>query len=345
MFAQAEESTSRGARSSRIVKASRAKATYWTYRALNAAIAVVPELLAEMGGVIASYGMLVSDPDRRLLVARHQDRVAGTKLDEASSRQAVRRAYRHYARYWVESARLPAMPPAQVKTRMLRVEGFHHLKSAVEEGRGAIIALPHLGSWDFGGAWLALQGMPMTTVAERLNPPELFEWFARQRSSIGLSIYPMGADAGKAVLGVLRSGGIVGLVCDRDLSGNGVEVEFFGERTTIPAGPAALALRTGAALLPAAVYSGPGRDHHAAVLGRVPAEHSAGFRTDVARVSQEVALQLESLIRRAPEQWHIFQPNWPSDYDRSAWSPKATMDGKPYSEEDVAPKHPDRQGG
>jgi len=342
--AQAELPSFLSARSSRIVKASRAKMTYWTYRALSTALAAVPEPIAELGGLIASYVMLASDPDRRLLVARHQDRVAGSKLDQASSRLAVRRAYSQYARYWVESARLPTMSPAQVKTRMLAVEGFHHLKSALEQGSGVIIALPHLGSWDFGGAWLALQGMPMTTIAERLDPPELFEWFARQRSSIGLSIYPMGSDAGKAVLGVLRSGGIVGLVCDRDLSGNGVEVEFFGERTTIPAGPAALALRTGAALLPTAVYSGPGRDHHAVVLGRVPAEHSAGFRADVARVSQEVALQLESLIRRAPEQWHLFQPNWPSDHDRAAGRPKSGMDGELSSQCVLVPKHPDAQG-
>jgi KDO2-lipid IV(A) lauroyltransferase len=112
---------------------------------------------------------------------------------------------------------------------------------------------------------------------------------------------------------VLRDGGLVGLLCDRDIIGNGVEVEFFGERTTLPAGPAALALRTGAALLTAAVYSEPGGMHSAVVNPPISTARTANLRTDVARVTQLVAAELEGLIRRAPEQWHLFQPNWPSD--------------------------------
>jgi KDO2-lipid IV(A) lauroyltransferase len=115
------------------------------------------------------------------------------------------------------------------------------------------------------------------------------------------------------VLRVLRQGGVVGLVADRDLEGNGVEVEFFGEKTTLPGGPATLALRTGAVLLPAAVYF-EGRDHHRGlVLPAIDTSRSGDLRADVARVTQDLARALESLIRRAPEQWHLMQPNWPSD--------------------------------
>ncbi len=111
----------------------------------------------------------------------------------------------------------------------------------------------------------------------------------------------------------MRAGKLVCLLCDRDIGGGGVEVEFFGERTTMPGGPAVLALRTGAALLPTAVYTGPGISHSAVIMAPVPTERTGSLRRDVARVTQLVAHDLERLIRRAPEQWHLFQPNWPSD--------------------------------
>ncbi len=99
----------------------------------------------------------------------------------------------------------------------------------------------------------------------------------------------------------------------RNLVGNGIEVEFFGERTTLPGGPATLALRTGASILPTAVYSGPGKNHTALILDPIPAERTGRLRQDVTRITQLLARALEELIRRAPDQWHLFQPNWPSD--------------------------------
>ena len=111
----------------------------------------------------------------------------------------------------------------------------------------------------------------------------------------------------------LRDGGLVGLLCDRDLVGNGIDVEFFGEKTTMPSGPATLAMRTGATLLTAAVYSGPGQDHHAVVGGPIDLTRTGSLRGDVSRVTQEIAHRFESLIRRAPEQWHVFQPLWSAD--------------------------------
>jgi KDO2-lipid IV(A) lauroyltransferase len=183
----------------------------------------------------------------------------------------------------------------------------------MEAGRGVIMALPHIGSWEWGGAWLALQGYPMTSVAEPLDPPAMYDWFVSQREAMGLTIVSLGADASTALLRVLRAGRLVGLLCDRDIVGNGVDVEFFGERTTMPGGPALLALRTGAVVLPTAVYSGPGRDHMAVIMPPVEVVRTDSLRDDVGRVTQLIAKDLERLIRRAPDQWHLFQANWPSD--------------------------------
>jgi KDO2-lipid IV(A) lauroyltransferase len=108
----------------------------------------------------------------------------------------------------------------------------------------------------------------------------------------------------------LKGGGVVGLLCDRDIQDNGIEVEFFGEMVTLPGGPATLALRTGATLVGAACYSGPGRDHYAVITPPIDAERTGRLRDDVTRVTQAIAIELEGLIRRAPEQWHVLQPRF-----------------------------------
>jgi len=153
----------------------------------------------------------------------------------------------------------------------------------------------------------------MTAVAEALEPPELFEWFRAKREAMGIAIEPLDEHAGTSLLSVLRSGGIVGLLCDRDIQNNGIEVEFFGERVTMPAGPATLALRTGATLIAAACYSGPGLGHHAVMTRPIDCTRTKRLRDDVTRVTQAVAFELEGLIRRAPEQWHVLQPRFEVD--------------------------------
>ena len=125
----------------------------------------------------------------------------------------------------------------------------------------------------------------------------------------------VGGEAGSTVIKALREGGIVGLVCERDLQGNGVEVDFFGERTLMPSGPATLALRTGAALLPTAVYFRGKRGHVGVVRPPLACEREGSLREDVTRITQALANEFEDLIRAAPEQWHLLQPNWPSDFE------------------------------
>ena len=173
-------------------------------------------------------------------------RSSGVPVDQELVDRLVRRSFRSYARYWMEGARLPRTPAGEVDQRMMIESGREHLDAGMAAGRGVVMALPHVGSWEWGGSWLAHIGYPMTAVAERIEPPELFDWFVEERRAMGLTIVPLDSDASGTVLRILRDGGLVGLLCDRDLTGNGVAVDFFGERTTFPAGPALLAMRAGA---------------------------------------------------------------------------------------------------
>ena len=284
-----------------------------TYTTLGSCIAALPEPVAlGLGNVVGDVLYRVRH-EHRTMVKANLARVLGAEGGDAELLDRwARRSFRAYARYWVEGARLPGTSPDEVVQHTF-VDGLHHLHESSATGRGTILALPHIGSWEYGGAFLATQELPMTAVAERIEPPALFDYFVEQRAAMGLTIVPLGQQSGGTILSTLRAGGLVGLLCDRDIEGTGIEVDFFGERTTMPAGPATLALRTGATLCTGAVYSGPGRDHRAIVEPPLDTTRTGPLRKDVARLTQEIATRLEGLIRRAPEQWHVFQPLWLAD--------------------------------
>jgi KDO2-lipid IV(A) lauroyltransferase len=265
--------------------------------------------MGSLVGLPASLGMR----DKRKMVERHMRRVR-PNASSIEIRRLTQQVFDSYARYYLESFRLPTLTNAQVAASFT-VEGYYeNMLPALDRGKGVILALPHLGGWEWAGRWAADLGNKMTVVVEPIQPPELFEWFADLRRKFGMTVIPLGPDAGPAVLKSLRNNEVLCLLSDRDITGGGIEVEFFGERTKLPAGPATLALRTGAALLPTAAYfTDRGVGHHGVIGAPMNCERHGKLREDVQRVTQDLAYELEILIRRAPEQWHLLQPNWPSD--------------------------------
>jgi KDO2-lipid IV(A) lauroyltransferase len=180
------------------------------------------------------------------------------------------------------------------------------------------MVIPHLGGWEWAAFWLTrIEHVGVTAVVEALEPAELFEWFVDFRRSLGMNVVPLGPDAAGQVAAAVKRRDVVCLLADRDIAGTGSEVEFFGERTTLPSGPALLAFRTGAPLIPCAVYF-RGNGIHTVVRPPLLVERQGRLRDDIDRVTQDVARSLEGLIRVAPEQWHLMEPNWPSDRDALA---------------------------
>lgn len=254
--------------------------------------------------------------DERKLVERNLQRVDPT-LKDFALRQAVQRAFQSYARYYLETFRLSSLSRQTISAGH-SIEGFSHIENALQGGKGAILAMPHVGGWEWAGRWLCDEGYQLTAVVEKLEPLELYEWFVEMRTKMGAHVIPLDDRAGIAVQEALKLNRPVSLLCDRDIPRDGVrsgvEVEFFGERTTVPAGPAFFALRTGAPLLPAAAYFTRRIDgHHTVVRPPIVVERQGSLREDVSRVSQMLISEMEVLIKRAPEQWHLFSPNWPSD--------------------------------
>jgi len=252
----------------------------------------------------------------RAMVMRHLQRIdpslVGKRLDVATQQ-----AFVSYTRYYLETFRLTSLSKQQIEQGH-HVEGFQHIEDSAAKGKGTILALPHMGGWEWSGRWLHDQGFQLTAVVERLENTELFEWFVKLRSSFGINVIPLADDAGVAVGRALRDNHVVSLLCDRDIpkggKRTGVVVQFFGEATTVPAGPAFFALRTGASLLPMATFfTSDANGHKAVVKPALKVERQGSLREDVSRISQLLMLEVEDLIRQAPEQWHLFQPNWPSD--------------------------------
>lgn len=263
--------------------------------------------VSRLAGTVAARFM----GGRADMVARHQRRIR-PELTDAEVDEAVRNVFVHYAHYWAESFRLPGTSP-EVLDEKFTGRGFEHIRAAIDDGRGVVLAMPHLGAWEWAGFWTtAVQHIPVTTVVEAVEPPELAAWFTGLRKDFGFEIIALGPSSGTAAAAALTSNRILTLLCDRDVAGGGIEVEFFGERTTLPGGPATLALRSGAALICSTVYFDG--DHHLGIANPpIDTSRHGRFREDVTRVTQELAHEFEGLIRQAPEQWHLLQPNWPSD--------------------------------
>jgi KDO2-lipid IV(A) lauroyltransferase len=247
--------------------------------------------------------------------------------------QLVRRAFVEYARYWMLAARLSGAL-VRDRTRSVSITGRSHYLDALQHC-GVIFAVPHVGLWDAGGLVSIIEGFPIATVAEEASTPQLTAWFARQRKRLGLDSYAPGAETTTALINLLRGNGAVALVADRDVVGDGIAVPFFGEMTRVPAGPVVLALRSGATILPSAVFLRPKGRIEVAIGAPLSVERRGKLRDDVERITTDLVARFEAIIRSAPEQWHVFQPIWPiddnSNFNDEVTAPGADHEGAPRS--------------
>ncbi len=242
-------------------------------------------------------------------------RVVGPEWTELQMDALVGAALRSYSRYWLETFRLPKMDKQDIAARVdTTTIGVEHLDAALEQGRGAVVALPHMGNWDVAGMWLVHHTGSFATVVEHLKPESLFDRFVEYREGLGFEILPLTGGA-RPPLEVLRErlgeNKVVCLVADRDLSRRGVEVDFFGEPTRMPGGPALLAATTGAPLLPVSLWFTPdgwGQQINAALPAR-----GERLREQVPALTQAMARCFEAGIAAHPADWHMLQKLWLAD--------------------------------
>ena len=246
---------------------------------------------------------------------------------ENVTRALVRESMRSYMRYWMEAFRLPAIhSDARLHERLLSgLEGLEHFDASAESGRGTILALPHSGNWDMAGVFLVGHYGQFTTVAERLKPAVLFDAFVDYRETLGFEVLPLtGGDSSpfKRLKEVLEAGGVVCLLAERDLTRSGISVDFMGEEANMAAGPAQLALETGAALhVVHSWFEGAGWGLSVSPEIEV---------TDLQETTQRMADGFADNIRRHPEDWHMLQPQWNVDIERRRQARAAQKAGEPH---------------
>jgi phosphatidylinositol dimannoside acyltransferase len=244
-------------------------------------------------------------------------RVLGPDVDGKKLRAVSREGMRSYARYWLEVFRLPVMPVERLVDGM-RAEGpFDEAFGYLAEGRGVVFALPHTGNWDQAAAYIMAKGAgSITAVVERLKPEAVYEKFVAFREGLGMEVLP--ASGGARPFGILaqrlRAGRVVVLVADRDVTGTGIEVEFFGEKCMMQPGSAALAVQTGAALMPVVLWF-DGDGWGVRIGSAIPVPELPSRKERVAAMMQDVARFFEDGIREHPQDWHMLQPVFISDLD------------------------------
>jgi KDO2-lipid IV(A) lauroyltransferase len=286
---------------------------YLSYLGLRAGVGLVGALPARvirrLGRWFGTVWAAV-DGDRRAMARRHAERVFdnGANLDGASVEMM-----KSYGRYYAEAlwARARRVEGMLAETE---VQGLEKLIAARDARTGMIYALPHMGNWEAAAPIAVSQGIPVVAVAEVLPNRRITDWFTEMRAEFGIEIVLATGrvEVMRRLEGAIAANKAVALLSDRDLKGKGVAVEFFGEKTTLPPGPATLAVRTGAPLFPVGCYFKDG-GYKVVIHDALPVPDDGSRSSKVAVMTQALAVQLESIIREAPRQWHLVQPNWPSD--------------------------------
>ncbi|MDQ1685498.1 MAG: phosphatidylinositol dimannoside acyltransferase [Frankiaceae bacterium] len=252
-------------------------------------------------------------------------RVLGPRASARELHRTTHLGMRSYLRYWCEVFQMPRMRTEDLVARM-ECEDEWRLRDAVKAGRGMILALPHTGNWDHAGAWLAGTGVPFTTVAERLEPASLFDRFVAFRESLGMEVIPLtgGERAPYDVLADrLRAGGTLCLLSDRDLTATGVDVEFFDATARMPAGPAALAHDTGAALLPTTLHFPDRHRSSTRIHPQIEVPTDGDRAAKIRRMTQQLADAFAVAIAEHPQDWHMLQRIWVDDLDPDRLSSSA----------------------
>lgn len=280
----------------------------WGYASGWMMVRLMPEFVARnVFDAGARYASLGGGPDQ---LRKNLARVIGVEPADVPG-SLMRASLASYARYWREAFRLPTMNHVKLVRQLDEVvAGQQHLEAALAAGRGAVLALPHSGNWDMAGVWLVQTHGRFITVAERLKPESLYKRFIDYRESLGFEVVPLSGGE-RPPYGLLRerlnANKIVCLMAERDLSRAGVQVDFFGEATRMPAGSAKLAIETGAALLPVHCWfsdGGWGFEVFPAL------DCSSG---DIGVITQALADRFASNIAAHPADWHMLQPQWLAD--------------------------------
>lgn len=257
--------------------------------------------------VVARFAYVFAGEARRRL--EFNLRRALPDATPAQIRSIAWRNFRNHSKAYADLMQLPRARVEQLRP-LLHVEGVEHLEAARNRGKGVLVISAHMGSWEIAAAIWSATIAPVSLFAEELEPPELFEWYRHTRQRLGISVLPLTLSGLKQVVQALGANEMIVTAVDRDLMGTGLELDFFGHPARIPTGPASLAIRRGAALLPVVVLRNPDDTYEARGWPPIFADPAADPREEERRLTELLVRHLESIIREHPDQWHLPHRIW-----------------------------------
>lgn len=287
-------------------------AGYLLYRLLGGIFGLFPYGLVRASGRWIGIGISFFAANRLALVRRHARRVMGDEAPQDQVDAAGREMFASYGRYWGEVFWFrPRRRRWAIRSTV--IDGKDMVLDANARG-GVVLAIAHLGNWEVAATVAESIGLPIVSVAEELPNRRITDWFIETRARFGIEILIAGrGSVMTSLVRALKEGKTVALVADRDVTGRGIDVVFFGETTKMPTGPVTLAELTGATLFPVGTYF-DGSGFRLVVHPELHLDDTIEDRDDrIAEATQRLASKYEEIIRREPTQWHLFQPNWPSD--------------------------------
>jgi len=230
-------------------------------------------------------------------------------LKSAEVRRVAREALAGYAKLLADFLALSKLSRDDVM-RMVDWRGWDNIQAALAQGKGVIVVTPHFGNWDMAAAAAAARGLSVTAVTDHYGDDDLNRRITAARERFGVSVVPLTVTAGRAVLGALRRNQIVALVCDLAKDGRNVQVMVCGQQALVPAGPAVLALRSGAPVVPIMCRRQPDNRYLLEVQPQIEFQPSGDREVDTRALAQAIMDRFEPELLRRPEQWYLFSPMW-----------------------------------
>jgi lauroyl/myristoyl acyltransferase len=284
----------------------------WLFRAFKAVQAVVERLPRSWAYALAVFAARFAFWFSPLARPRLEFnlRVACPELDDRQLRRITWLNFRNHAKAYVDLMRLPRAQVSAMRP-LLKVQGWENLEAARALGKGVMAVSCHMGSYEIVSAIWAATLTPVSFFAEELEPRALFEWYRDTRARLGISVLTLSVGGIRKVTQALHEKEMVITAIDRDITGTGHPMPFFGRLAPIPLGTAAIALKFGTPLLPVCVYRLPDDSYMAEAAPMVLAESTGDKMADEIRVTQELLRHIEGFIRKHPEQWHVPHRIWP----------------------------------
>jgi KDO2-lipid IV(A) lauroyltransferase len=281
---------------------------FWVWRLMTRLSRVMPlswnYALANVGGDLA-YAVW---PRGRRIAKKNISRVIGAPVDSTEVRSLARASFRHYGKYLADFARLEGRRYQELERRIV-FSNWDAVERAVERRKGTIFIGLHQGNWDVGMMALARRGYPMNVIVETFEHSRMNRVVAQTREHLGVRLQPMEAGV-LPMLRALKRNEMLGILIDQPNATANVRVQFLNHWVTVPAGAAALALRTGASILAGGVIRARDNSYNAVIHGPVVWTPTGNMDKDVQDLTQHIMRVLEDLVRRNPEQWFVFRPLW-----------------------------------